>query len=275
MKDLNVNLALLVLSPVFLLFFVIEVFYYKKNKKEYNLKDTLANMSLAMLYQLSDILFTILIAKTVYEFFYAHGLKMFNNVTILNIIILFLFQDLLYYWFHFASHKVRWLWASHVTHHSSTKLNFSTAFRQSMTYPISGMWLFWIPLVYIGFHPNLVILIVSLNLAFQFFIHTEIINKLGFVEYVFNTPSHHRVHHATNKGYLDKNFAGVLIIWDKIFGTFIAEKDKTIYGITRPIYTYNPVKITFHEWFAMFKDAVKDRDIRYFFKSPEWKKDKV
>ena len=275
MINLNVSVTLLMLAPIFFMFFLFEMYYYLKNNKYYNFKDTLTNISLALLYQSSDIIFTLLIVKTVYVYFYLHGFKLFSSISISNILILFLLQDFLYYIFHYSSHKVRWLWASHVTHHSSINLNFSTAFRQSMTYPISGMWLFWIPLAYIGFNVDLVLLVVSLNLAFQFFIHTEIINKLGFIEYIFNTPSHHRVHHGVNNEYLDKNFAGIFIFWDKIFGTFVTEQDKVKYGITRPINTYNPIILTFHEWIEMFKDVFKNKDIRHFYKSPDWKNDKV
>ncbi|MDD3266392.1 MAG: sterol desaturase family protein [Burkholderiales bacterium] len=248
------------------------IYCYKNKLDKYSLKDTLANISLSLMYQASEAIFNILIISSIYTWIYDDGLQLFSQTTFLNIILLFILQDFLYYWFHFTSHKVRWLWSSHITHHSSLRLNFSTAFRQSLTYPISGMWIFWLPLAYIGFKPDMVILIVALNLAFQFFVHTELIKKLGWAEKIFNTPSHHRVHHATNDQYIDKNFAGILIIWDKIFGTFEEEIEKPIYGITNQIYSFNPIKLTFHEWKSMFKDVVENRDLRYIWKPPLWKK---
>lgn len=270
------SLILLFLAPVFLVIFAGEVAYcYKKCKHMYTFKDTLANIALSLMYQVSDVLFTFLIVKTIYVWVFNHGFKLFSINSAWNIFLLFIFQDFLYYWFHRSAHRIRWMWASHVTHHSSTKLNFSTAFRQSMTYPISGMWLFWLPLAYIGFNPDMVILVVALNLAFQFFIHTQLIKKIGFFEKIFNTPSHHRAHHGTNSQYIDKNYAGILIIWDKLFGTFVEENEAPRYGIVGQVYSYNPITLTFHEWVTMFKDVITSRDIRYFFMPPAWRQSKL
>jgi sterol desaturase/sphingolipid hydroxylase (fatty acid hydroxylase superfamily) len=183
---------------------------------------------------------------------------------------LFVAQDFLYYFFHRAHHRVRWMWCSHVVHHSSERLNLSTAFRQSLTYPLSGMWLFWLPLAWLGFGPDWVILIVGLNLAFQFFVHTEVVGKLGVLELVFNTPSHHRVHHGKNPQYIDRNYAGVLIIWDKLFGTFVEEQEAPQYGIVRQVKSHNPITLTFHEWGAMAHDVWHYRDLRFLWKPPEW-----
>jgi sterol desaturase/sphingolipid hydroxylase (fatty acid hydroxylase superfamily) len=131
-------------------------------------------------------------------------------------------------------------------------------------YPIAGMWLFWMPMILVGFDPKIVFTIVALNLAFQFFVHTKIIGKLGVLENVFNTPSTHRVHHAVNPGYLDKNFAGVLVIWDRIFGTYVEEQDDKPcrYGIVGQIDTFNPIKISFHQWLYMFKTLVKTKGLK-------------
>lgn len=139
-----------------------------------------------------------------------------------------------------------------------------------MTYPISGMWLFWLPLAYIGFTPDMVLLVVALNLAFQFFVHTQVINKLGFIELIFNTPSHHRAHHGTNPQYIDKNYAGVLIIWDKMFGTFVPEVEVARYGIVGQITGYNPLEHTFHEWKSMLSDVIRTRDVRHIWMPPDW-----
>jgi len=143
-------------------------------------------------------------------------------------------------------------------------MNFSTAFRQSIMYPVAGMWLFWTPMMLLGFDPKVVIGVVVANLAFQFFVHTEIIGKLGVIERIFNTPSHHRVHHATNPGYIDRNYAGVLIIWDKIFGTFVEEDPNKPckYGIIGQINTNNPLTISFHQWRHMLGQANQAQGIK-------------
>lgn len=147
------------------------------------------------------------------------------------------------------------MWAAHVAHHSSETMNFSTAFRQSLMYPLAGMWVFWLPLVVLGFDPNWVVFVVLLNLGLQFFVHTQAIKSLGSLEYIFNTPSHHRVHHGRNPQYIDKNYAGVLIIWDKMFGTYAKEEETVEYGITKPVNSFNPLVVTFSEWREMFSEA--------------------
>ena len=198
-----------------------------------------------------------LIAKLYLAMF---GWKLFDiEMGPLSFIALMVAQDFCYYWFHRAAHRIRWCWASHVTHHSSERLNLSTAFRQSITYPVSGMWLFWLPLALMGFSPTHIVLVVAINLAFQFFVHTQAVGRLGWLEYVFNTPSHHRVHHASNGRYIDRNYAGVLIVWDKLFGSFV-EEDPAVpceYGIVKPVRTHNPLTLTFHEWRDMLRDATR------------------
>ena len=133
-------------------------------------------------------------------------------------------------------------------------------------YPIAGMWLFWMPMIVLGFEPTIVFTVVALNLAYQFFVHTQMVDKLGWFEKIFNTPSHHRVHHSTNKAYLDRNFAGVLIIWDKLFGTYVQENDEKHgpcrYGIVGQIESNNPFFISFHQWTYMFKTAYKAQGIK-------------
>jgi len=146
------------------------------------------------------------------------------------------------------------MWAAHVAHHSSENMNFSTAFRQSLMYPLAGMWVFWLPLIVVGFDPNWVVFVVLLNLGLQFFVHTQAIKSLGIFEWLINTPSHHRVHHGRNPQYIDKNYAGILIIWDRIFGTFAKEVETVEYGITKPINSFNPLVVTFTEWRDMFSE---------------------
>ena len=258
---MSIELILLALSPLFLTFVVYE---FVTHRKLYDIKDSLANTALALLHQGSDAIALVLLMP---YFYWLHQFALFDiSLNITTVFIAFLLQDFLYYWFHKASHHIHWLWAAHVVHHSSTKMNFSTAFRQSLMYPIAGMWLFWMPMIVLGFEPTIVFTVVALNLAYQFFVHTQMVDKLGWFEKVFNTPSHHRVHHSTNKAYLDRNFAGVLIIWDKLFGTYVQENDEKHgpcrYGIVGQIESNNPFFISFHQWTYMFKTAYKAQGIK-------------
>lgn len=173
-------------------------------------------------------------------------------------IVAFILDDLRYYWYHRIAHRVRWVWAEHVNHHSSQHYNLTTALRQSWTGQITGMFILQVPLVLLGFHPAVIAFVYGFNLIYQFWIHTEAIGKMWKpIELVFNTPSHHRVHHATNPRYLDANYAGTLIIWDRLFGTFVEElpEDMPRYGIVRNIGTFNPVRVAFHEWAGMVRDV--------------------
>ncbi|WP_019676953.1 sterol desaturase family protein [Arsukibacterium perlucidum] len=251
-----VELILLLLSPVFLLCVVLEWRYAViRQQNWYQWRDTLANAMLALLHQGADMLALLLLMPF---FYWLHQYSLFSiELTAFNLLLAFILQDFLYYWFHRGSHHIRWLWASHVAHHSSRLMNFSTAFRQSLTYPLSGMWLFWLPMILVGYDPTLVFAVVALNLAFQFFVHTQAIGRLGVLEHIFNTPSHHRVHHACNEIYIDRNFAGVLIIWDKLFGTFVPEQtdEPCRYGITDDFNSTNPITITFYEWRRMWSEA--------------------
>jgi sterol desaturase/sphingolipid hydroxylase (fatty acid hydroxylase superfamily) len=179
--------------------------------------------------------------------------------------IAFVLDDLAYYWFHRTAHRVRWFWASHVIHHSSQHYNLSTALRQTWTGFISLSFLFRLPLLLLGFPWEMLVMVAGINLVYQFWIHTETVDRLPrWFEAVMNTPSHHRVHHATNPRYLDTNYAGVFIIWDRLFSTFVPE-DRTEpcrYGITRNLGTFNPLKVAFHEWLGIARDLVTARSWR-------------
>jgi sterol desaturase/sphingolipid hydroxylase (fatty acid hydroxylase superfamily) len=193
-------------------------------------------------------------------------------------LLLFFAEDFCYYWYHRAHHEVRLLWAAHVNHHSSERYHLATALRQSFTTPLTGFW-FWLPLPLLGFHPAMVMTQQAISLLYQFWIHTELVRELGPLEWVLNTPAHHRVHHATNPGYLDRNHGGILIVWDRLFGTFAAEQvaEPARYGITKNLNTFNLWIIGFHEWSAMFRDAVRARGIHnklaYVFAPPGWSPD--
>ena len=187
-------------------------------------------------------------------------------------------EDFCYYWFHRISHESRFFWASHIVHHSSTKYNLSTALRQTWSGSFYTF-IFWFPLILIGFHPVMVLVQMSVSLLYQYWIHTELIHKMPqWFEAIFNTPSHHRVHHATNPQYLDRNYAGIFIIWDKLFGTFEQEVEKPTYGLIKNIETYNPLKVAFIEWYNMFKDFFTSKTslankFKYLMKPPGWRHD--
>ncbi len=185
-------------------------------------------------------------------------------------------DDFAYYWFHRASHEVRFLWAAHENHHSSTHYNLSTALRQSWTTPFTAP-LFWAPLALLGLEPGMIFIAQSISLIYQFWIHTELIDRLGPFEWVFNTPSHHRVHHGRNVAYLDRNHGGILIVWDRLFGSFEPERERVDYGLTKNIQTFNPLRIAFHEWRAMLRDAARARSWRealaYCVMPPGWSPD--
>jgi len=196
-------------------------------------------------------------------------------------VLCFLADDFRFYWSHRLHHVSRWFWGVHIAHHSSQHYNLSTALRQPWLDHLSGAVLLRVPLVLLGFHPAIIAFCYALNLIYQFWIHTEHIKKLPApIELVFNTPSHHRVHHASNPRYLDANFAGTLIVWDRLFGTFIPElaDEPPRYGLLKNIGTFNPVRIALHEWIAIAKDATRPRlslpqRLGYIFGPPGWSHD--
>ncbi|SCK11014.1 sterol desaturase family protein [Vogesella sp. LIG4] len=261
---MQVELLLLALAPVFLACVAWEMVYWRRRGRAdvYSWPDTLCNAGLALLHQGADKLAWLLVIP-LYQLLYQH--RLFTppggwGGTLL----LFLAQDFLYYWFHRASHRVRWLWAAHSVHHSSTRLNLSTAFRQSVLYPLAGMWAFWLPLAWLGFAPQQVVAVVLLNLAFQFFVHTQALPKLGWLEYLFNTPSIHRSHHAQNPRYIDHNYAGVLVIWDRLFGSYVAETadEPCRYGTVKPVHSVNPLWVNVVEWRDMLRETLAARSWR-------------
>jgi sterol desaturase/sphingolipid hydroxylase (fatty acid hydroxylase superfamily) len=188
-------------------------------------------------------------------------------------VLLFFADDLCYYAFHRASHEVRLFWAAHVNHHSSQHYNLSTALRQSWTTPITGI-PFWLPLPLLGFEPWMILTQQAVSLLYQYWLHTESIGRLGPLEAILNTPSHHRVHHGSNTEYLDRNHGGILIVWDRLFGTFEPELAPVRYGLTKNIDSFNPLVIAFHEIAAIARDVRRARSLRdalgYVFGPPGW-----
>lgn len=189
-------------------------------------------------------------------------------------VLVILGDDFCYYWFHRFGHRVRLGWAAHVNHHSSGYYNLSTALRQSWTGPFLKVW-FYLPLAWLGIHPLMIATAQAISLLYQFWIHTEVIRRLPApVEWLMNTPSHHRVHHGSNPAYLDKNYAGIFIIWDRLFGTFTPETEAVNYGLTKPLESRNPVWIAFHEWVAMLTHVWRARHwknkLAYLLMPPDW-----
>ena len=271
------NDIILLAIPFFTALVLLEIFLCSKMQSErYTTWDTFGSLSMGVGNAIIGVLIKGVIFL-VYSFFYQYRIIDLEMSFVVGLS-LFLLDDFCYYWFHRISHESRFLWASHSIHHSSQKYNLSTALRQTWTGDLSGSFLFWVGLPLLGFKPEWVMLMKAISLIYQFWIHTELIKKLPkWFEFIFNTPSHHRVHHAVQAKYLDRNHAGILIIWDRIFGTFIQEKEQPVYGLIKNINSNNPIQIAFHEWRLIFKDlklkiSLADK-LRYIFFAPGWSHD--
>lgn len=266
--------------PFFIIAMILELYVgIKNNLKIYETKDAFSSIAMGL-----GNVFLGFFSKTIvlisFYFIYDNFRIFTIPITWWSFILIFFIDDFAYYWFHRISHSCRLFWASHVVHHSSKQYNLSTALRQTWS---GGFYtfVFWLGLPLLGFHPGMILLQMSISLIYQFWIHTETINKMPtWFEAIMNTPSHHRVHHGSNPLYLDRNHAGILIIWDKLFGTFQPEleNEKVVYGLVKNIETYNPIQIAFIEWVNLFKDAFlgeksfKNR-LLYLVKPPGWKHD--
>lgn len=199
-------------------------------------------------------------------YFYVYQFKLFEfKNTIWVFIGALIACDLVFYIFHRLGHMVSIFWASHVVHHSSEKYNYTVGLRNHFIH-VTYRFLFWAPLCWLGFHPLLIVFVDNLSSLYQYLLHTELIGKLGPLEWIFNTPSHHRVHHATNKQYIDKNFGGIFILFDRLFGTFAKEEEKPIYGLTKDMPGTHLWKIAFQEFIAVFRDVSHSRSWQTKFK---------
>lgn len=266
--------------PFFILAMLVELFVtIKMHIKTYETKDAFASISMGIGNVLLGFLSKAIVLASFF-YIYEHFRLFTIPLTWWSFVLIFFADDFTYYWYHRISHKCRFFWASHVVHHSSEHYNLSTALRQTWSGSFFSF-IFWLWMPLVGFHPAMILLQSSISLFYQFWIHTKAINKMPkWFETVMNTPSHHRVHHGSNPVYLDRNHAGILIIWDKIFGTFQPEleDEKVVYGLVKNIHTYNPIKIAFLEWVYMLKDtfsgkkSLKQR-LLYLIKPPGWKHD--
>ena len=262
--------------PVFIALLGLELFLSRRYRGErpirgYTRPDTLASLAMGV----GNVLLNIVTkSATVALLVVLHEVAIFDLGSEAWVwLILIPAEDLCYYGFHRLHHEVRFLWAAHVNHHSSRHFNLSTALRQPWTTPFTGL-IFWWPLALIGFQPWMILTAQGISLLYQFWIHTELIGKLGPLEWILNTPSHHRVHHGRNVRYLDRNYAGIFIIWDRLFGTFEPEGEPVDFGLTRNIETFNPISIAFHEWIGMLRDTARASSWRdrlaYLLQPPGW-----
>ncbi len=271
---------ILIAIPAFVALIIAEMIYARATgRAEFEPKDTAASLAMGLGNTVSGVLLGFIALGW---FTFVEQFALFDMGWALWVFVLcFVLDDFLYYWSHRFAHTVRWWWADHVVHHSSQHYNLSTALRQPWLSPLTFKFIFfgsW--LVLLGFPVAMVAFVGAINLVYQFWIHTEAVKRLPApLEYVLNTPSHHRVHHATNPIYLDRNYAGVFIIWDRMFGTFQAELDeeKCRYGIVKNLGTHNPLKICLHEWVGIVKDVSSARSLRevigYWLGPPGWSPD--
>jgi sterol desaturase/sphingolipid hydroxylase (fatty acid hydroxylase superfamily) len=275
-ETLNQETIYLMSVPFFVFFILLEMIVsHKHNLELYETKDTFTNIYFATLNILLDLIlkgFSFFVLGFFYHF------KLFNfSENWMYWVACFILQDFLYYIHHFVDHKSRLFWAIHVTHHNSEHFNITTGFRSPVFQPMYR-YIFFIPMVLIGFEPLHIMFAYSVNQIWGTFVHTRKIKKLGFLEWFMVTPSHHRVHHASNQKYIDKNMGMVLIVWDKIFGTFEPEDDNyepIRFGLTHGVEDRGPINIIFHEWKAIYKDATQPNigfktRLKYIFYPPGW-----
>jgi sterol desaturase/sphingolipid hydroxylase (fatty acid hydroxylase superfamily) len=281
MNQLREQILVLISTPVYMIIIGLEILLSNYQRRRlYHWKDTMENIFLLLLNSVIDLLFRA-VYILVLNYFYVHQIFSLTHAVTYWIILL-LSEDFLYYWLHRFDHEIRFFWAVHVTHHSSEQMNLTVGFRSSVFQPLYRF-IYFIPLALLGFKPLDIIFIYSTTQIWGIFVHTELIGKMGWLEYLFVTPSHHRVHHASNPKYLDKNLGMFLIIWDQLFGTFQPELPDSDYqtkkyGLTKSLDKTTPLSVVFHEWKNMWKD-IRRKDIgwkekwNYIFGPPGWSHD--
>lgn len=267
--DMDINLIVFA-APIFLILIGIELLF---KSETYQFNDSINNFSAGIFEQIATVPARGLIIFGYYYIYEHSAFFSINPHFIGSWIILWLSVDFCYYWYHRTSHRCNFFWIGHSVHHQSERFNLSVALRQGYWQTLTS-WIFYLPLAFIGFPTWMFLIVSSCNTIYQFWIHTQSICKMGWFETLFNTPSHHRVHHGKNPQYIDKNYAGSLIIWDKLFGTFEPENIPPEYGVTEPLDSWNP----FYANIKVIKDVLyygknlknKLDIIRAFFMPPEW-----
>lgn len=262
--------------PAFVLLTIVEIISFRIHPDDdevgYEPKDTATSLSMGLGSVFFDLLWKIPIVAILAGIYALTPARI--PLAWWTFPLILLAQDFFYYWSHRGHHVIRVLWACHVVHHSSQKFNLSTALRQPWTSLTS--WIFYVPMVLAGVSPAVIAFCSSVNLVYQFWIHTERVDRLPRpFEFMLNTPSHHRVHHASQGGYLDRNFGGILIVWDRLFGSFAPEVERPKYGLTKNIETYNPLRVATHEYVSITRDVMgaanwRDR-LGYLFRGPGWR----
>ena len=266
MTELTVTQVYAVGAPIILALIFIEVLISNlQNASYYKKEDTLCTIGLLT----GNILMVFAIkGLTLALHFYLYQFRLFDLASIIPLwamwILTFFLIDLVFYIYHRISHKSRFLWAIHMSHHSSEEMNFAVSFRQAWLGPLSKI-PFFIVLPLIGLDPTIIAVAGVISTLWGIFGHTQVIKKLGPLEWIFNTPSHHRVHHGANEHYIDKNYGNLFIIWDRMFGTFELEKERVKYGLVKNVNTFNPIKITLMEWNSILKDLNKASNIKESF----------
>lgn len=278
MNEFRESLLVLISTPVYAIVIGFEIFYsYAHHKNWYSVKGLLSNIYLSALNMILDILLRGFCLLALDYFFRFHFFD-FSSSPVVYWTCLILSEDFMYYWLHRLDHNCRLFWAVHVTHHSSEEFNLSVGFRSSVFQPLYRF-IYFIPLAFFGFKGIDIMFAYSATQIFGILVHTQSIKKLGWLEYIFVTPSHHRVHHGSNVKYLDKNMGMLLIVWDKLFGTFQAEENSepVKYGLTKNLNSYNPLTMIFHEWKNIVADVKKTKSLKnkwmYVFGAPGWSHD--
>lgn len=262
METTKETLLILFSTPYYFIIIGIEIFLSNyRHKKLYTLKNTVTNIYLMLLNGGLDLLFRSIYVGFIFTFLYNHRLIDSWQNAFAYWAILLIAEDFLYYWLHRFDHEIRFFWATHVTHHSSKKMNFTVGFRSSVFQPLYRF-IYFSPLPLLGFKPLDILFVYAATQIWGIFVHTELIKKMGWLEYILVTPSHHRVHHASNPKYLDKNMGMFLIVWDKLFGTFQKELNEKEYqpinyGLTKNLENSNAVTVVLHEWAQIFKDITQ------------------
>src|SRR5690348_7486540 len=258
--------------PFFFLLIGVELWVAKRRRvKLYRFADALADLSCGMTQQIL-LVFQVGALTAGYVWLYQHRLFSFRGGSPWPWVIAFFAVDFVYYWWHRLSHRVNVLWAVHVVHHQSEDYNLAVALRQAVL-SVWTIWPFHLPLALLGIPPVTFLVVDSLSTLYQFWIHTELVGKLGFFERVFNTPAQHRVHHAINPRYLDKNYAATLCVWDRLFGTFEEEKEQPVYGLVKPLASFDPIWAQVHHFAALARRTKNYRGfdkLRVWLKGPEW-----
>jgi len=267
--------------PIILLLATVECFHFRRTDI-FEVRDSAASIAMGAVYVLiAEGVMVVALVLPVYEWLYQF--RLFSlEMTPASLLVLFLLVDFCFYLFHLAAHRVRFLWGVHEVHHASEHFNYTVAFRQSVLYAFVGVYIFFIPAVMLGFTPESVLLMLAANLIFQIFPHTQWFGRFPEpIEWVFNTPSNHRVHHGRNPAYVDRNMGGVLMLWDHLFGTYAVESpDEQIdYGVVSLVDStpgYNPIKLTFREYARMLKDLSRPGPLslrlKHLWGPPEWER---